>query len=110
MRPEQISKLAAIAEKLIDVFITEAEVEKWPGMKEAKERGDRYWHKKNALATLTLAARIQTVLREIQGGGDGGKDEPKPDEGETREKEAERLAQQGVALLETHRKKRGGAK
>lgn len=112
MRPEQVSKLAAIEEQLIDVFIMEAEPQKLPGMKTAQDRGDRYWFKKNALATLRLVANIQTVLREIQTGGEGEnpKKPAETDEAETREKEIERLNREGVAILDRHRKRQQGKK
>lgn len=108
MRPEQVTKLAAIEEELIDVFVSECKPGKWPGMKDVKDRGDRYWHKKNALATLTLAARIQTVLREINV-GDRGSEAPKPTEADGKNEtaaEAASLARQGIAILERHRAKR----
>lgn len=109
MRPEQITRLSEIEEALTDIFIAESQVKKWPGMKTAAERGDRYWHKKNALATLTLVGRIQTVLRDIRT-GDGGEKKPgadtPPEEPESLEAEAARLEKQGVALLRKHGKKR----
>lgn len=107
MRPEQITKLAEIEEQLVDVFVGECKPGEWPTMKDVQSRGDRYWHKKNALATLTLVGRIQTVLREVR--TDGGSETPKPNEeegDETRQQEAERLAKQGIALLERHRSRR----
>lgn len=110
MRPEQIAKLTEIEEQLVDIFTTEAKVAEWPDMKTAQSRGDRYWHKKNALATLTLVGRIQTVLRDIRTGEGGGEKEREPGEAEparTIEQEAAALEKQGVALLRKHRAKRG---
>jgi len=110
MRPEQVTRLAAIEEALIDVFIAEAEPKRMPGMKTAQDRGDRYWFKKNALATLRLVANIQTVLREINVGDQGGDANPKPAETDgTKEREAEAaaLTKQGIAILDRHRKARG---
>lgn len=108
MRPEQISKLTEIEEQLTDLFISEAEKKKWPGMETAQSRGDRYWHKKNALATLTLVGRIQTVLRDIRT-GDGGSEKPGTAAPEAAERsieaEAAALEKQGVAILKRHAKK-----
>lgn len=104
MRPEQVTKLGKIEEDLTDLFITEAQATDWPGMETKEDRGDRYWHKKNALATLTIVGRIQTVLRDIRtdsGKGDGLP--PGPDE-ETIEQEAKRLEAQGVAILKRRAK------
>ena len=108
MRPEQVTKLAEIEEHLVDLFITEAESAKWPGMETKEARGDRYWHKKNALATLTVVTRIQTVLREIRTGDESGKGKPSAPEAEEEsiEQEAARLEKQGVALLNRRRAKK----
>jgi hypothetical protein len=108
MTPEQITKLAAIEEQLVDVFVEECKPEGWPKMEDKESRGDRYWHKKNALATLTIVGRIQTVLRDVRTGGESGAGEnPDDDEGEeTKQQEAERLAKQGIELLERHRRRR----
>jgi len=109
MRPEQIKQLADIEEQLVDVFVEECKPEGWPMMEDKESRGDRYWHKKNAIATLTIVGRIQTVLRDVRTteGDSGGKTPPNDDEGdETHQQEAERLARQGITLLERHRKRR----
>lgn len=112
MRPEQVERLAKIEEELVDIFTTECQPKKWPGMESSQERGDRYWHKKNALSTLQLVNRIQSVLRDARpegGAGDGGKAEPRPDD-EGRdpadiEREAAALEKKGVAILKRHAKK-----
>lgn len=113
MRPEQVTSLVALEEQLVDVFADECKPGEWPTMKDVQSRGDRYWHKKNALATLTLVGRIQTVLRDAR--TDGGtekhgndKNEPAdPERDESIEQEAARLEKQGVALLKRHAKRRG---
>lgn len=110
MRPEQISRLTEIEEQLVDIFVVEAETKKWPGMDTPQSRGDRYWHKKNALATLTLVGRIQTVLRDIrtsEGGGDKEKSAGEVEPERSIEQEAAALEKQGVALLRKHRAKKG---
>lgn len=112
MRPEQIAKLVTLEEELVDVFSTECKPKDWPGLATAQQRGDRYWHKKNALATLTLVGRIQTVLRDAR--TDGGTEKPKDEEPrggrdeESLEREAERLEAEGVAVLRRHEKKKRG--
>lgn len=84
MRQEQFERLQALHEKLVDVFLDEADPEKWPGQgielanMDAKTRGDRYWSKKNAVATIALTQRIQslvTVVRQVTAGG-GGEEAP----------------------------------
>lgn len=72
MRQDQYEKLQALSERLTDVFIDEAEPEKWPGHNIApgamdqQTRGDRYWCKKNAVATLTLIGRVAGLTELIQ--------------------------------------------
>lgn len=112
MRPEQITQLSSIEEELTDVFIAECQPKTWPAMVKQKDRGDRYWFKKNALATLSLVGRLQTVLREIKAGDPGNEKEagaPRPaaNAERSREDEARALVEQGVAILERHRKRRG---
>ena len=57
MRPDQIERLKDLTERLADVFLLEADPAEWPGSGVApadlsqQERGDRFWSKKNAMAT-----------------------------------------------------------
>lgn len=57
MRPDQLQRLQDLSEKLADSFLLEADPGEWPGDAKAptdltqQERGDRYWAKKNAMAT-----------------------------------------------------------
>lgn len=77
MRQDQYERLQALEEKLTDVLIGEAEPEKWPGhgldpgAMDQKTRGDRYWCKKNAVATISLVQRVGTLIGQIQLRGAG---------------------------------------
>lgn len=57
MRQDQVERLNDLAEKLADAFISEADPAEWPGCGQPpadispQQRGDRYWCKKNAMAT-----------------------------------------------------------
>jgi hypothetical protein len=57
MRPDQVARLTDLSEKLADTFLTEADPGEWAGGDKLpadltqQERGDRYWCKKNAMAT-----------------------------------------------------------
>lgn len=68
MKPEQYDKLKLRSDQLIDVVIVEADPATWPGDGKKPteltkdERGDRYWTKRNAAATLSLATKIQSLL------------------------------------------------
>jgi hypothetical protein len=113
MRPEQVTALVQLEEKLVDLFSAECKPDEWPDMETAQSRGDRYWHKKNALATLTLVGRIQTVLRDARtdggAGTEGGKGEPEraaDEPAESIEKEAKRLEREGARVLKLHEQRR----
>lgn len=75
MRQDQFEKLQEIIEKLTDVLITEADPALWPGAGMAptamdqQTRGDRYWTKKNAAATLALNMRCINLVGVIQNRG-----------------------------------------
>lgn len=72
MRQDQYEKLQTLSERLTDVFLDEAEPEKWPGHNidpgamDQQTRGDRYWCKKNAVATLTLIGRVEGLTDMIR--------------------------------------------
>lgn len=75
MREDQYLKLQALHAKLVDVALVEADPENWSGAGQLprelsqQDRGDRYWCKKNAVATLSVAIRIDTLLAKVQGYG-----------------------------------------
>jgi hypothetical protein len=72
MRQDQFEALQKRGEQLVDVFISESDPEKWPGvgLEPAKmdktTRGDRYWCKKDAVATLACAQRIFNLVQVIR--------------------------------------------
>ena len=67
MREDQIDKLQALSEELTDVFLFEAAPKSWPGAgvlprdMSQEDRGDRYWCKKNAVATMAIVVRIESL-------------------------------------------------
>lgn len=77
MRADQYEKLQALSERLTDVFLNEAEPEKWPGnalapgAMDQQTRGDRYWCKKNAVATLTLIGKVVAITNLKSPAGSG---------------------------------------
>ncbi|MCA3182750.1 MULTISPECIES: hypothetical protein [unclassified Cupriavidus] len=107
MRQDQYERLQTLTEKLTDVFLEEANPETWPGhgiaagQMDQQTRGDRYWVKKNAAATLTVIMKTSSLIGVIQqrsaaGAPDGVQpetEEPDGLDGEIRaaEKEAARL-------------------
>lgn len=117
MRADQLEKLRKIQEDLADVFIDEADHTKWPDDKTRDSRGDRYWMKKNANASLVLIGRIENLLALRDGRASGGlgngaddaarkADEAKlDDEIKSAEREAERLGR-NVVRIQAGKKKR----
>ena len=77
MRQDQYERLQALEEKLLDVFLVEADPDEWPGagMKmaamDAQTRGDRYWVKKNAAASGILVNRVGGMISATQAWGSG---------------------------------------
>jgi hypothetical protein len=67
MRDDQFERLEQLQEKLCESVFDEADPDNWPGkdklpMEMSKdERGDRYWCKKNAAATLTLLTKTLSL-------------------------------------------------
>jgi len=106
MRQDQYERLVKLEEELADVFIFEAETKNWsgaglmPNAMDQQTRGDRYWCKRNAVATLSLMQRVASLVGAVQQRGTGTTPAPdEPDEHESNldaevrdaEKEAARL-------------------
>lgn len=78
MRADQYERLQVLSEKLTDVFLAEANPDKWPGAGldlaniDQQTRGDLYWTKKNAVATLSLVDRVNRLTGQIQEASHGG--------------------------------------
>lgn len=72
MRQDQFEGLQSRLEQLVDVFLTESNPDKWPGAgldpvaMDKQTRGDRYWSKKDAVATIACVQRISTLVHTIQ--------------------------------------------
>lgn len=104
MTPAQIAKLAALTDKLVDVVVVEADPANWTGGNtlpeklSRDERGDRYWCKKNAAATLAVLTRVESLTQRATQAGAGGEIDADPDV--SREiAAAEKLAEKRLAEL-----------
>lgn len=81
MRDDQIVRLQALSERLGEVVIEEVDPHKWPGAGKAladltqEERGNRYWSKKNAAASMTLLLKVVNIA------GIMNRQKPAPDAG-----------------------------
>jgi hypothetical protein len=109
MRQDQYERLQALEEKLCDVLVGEADPDHWPGKDvppatmDKQTRGDRYWCKKNAVATISLVQRVGALIGQVQLSGNGTAPAEVPEgDGTTEldaevaaaEKEAEKLLRQ----------------
>lgn len=107
MRDDQITRLQALSERLGEVVITEVDPCNWPADGKLpseltqEERGNRYWCKKNAAATMTLLLKVVNIA------GVMNRQKPAPDAGHAIDEldgelaEAERQAQ---AIIEKMQK------
>lgn len=108
MRADQYERLQSLSEKLTDVALVEAQPAHWPGdgKKPAEltrdERGDRYWCKKNAFATLGLLQRVTSLISMVErlGHGDPAADDDTSDDGHDLDRDIAAAEADGAALLE----------
>lgn len=107
MREDQKMRLHELAERLADVFISEADPDNWSGSGKLpnemtkQERGDRHWDRKGAMGTGGV---LKYTLDLIAGGKAGRINDP--DEQAAREadldakiSDAEKRAKQAVARV-----------
>lgn len=77
MRQDQFERLQALSEKLMDVFLDEADPDHWPGrgMKigamDAQTRGDLYWVRKTAASAGMLYTRVESMIGQVHQAGIG---------------------------------------
>ena len=100
MRDDQIIRLQALSESLGEVVIHEVDPANWPGATKdpgeltQQERGDRYWSKKNAAATMTLLLKVVNitgVLNKQKPGDDDSAERELDDELASAEREAKAI-------------------
>ena len=103
MRLDQIAKMQVLSEGLADVVISEADTSTWPGAGKTaaeltqEERGNRYWSKKNAAATMTLLVKVMSITGMLaRNGAESGTDNAAKELDE----EVNQAEQQAMALLE----------
>lgn len=95
MRPDQLARLHELSEQLADTFLTEADPKEWAGGEKLpadltqQERGDRYWCKKNAMATGRVLRYTLDLLTKHE---ERAPDEAEEDELEAKIKAAEKSA------------------
>lgn len=103
MREDQLEKLQALSEELTDVFLFEANPKEWPGHGvlpkdlTKDERGDAYWAKKNAVATMAIVVRIESLTARLV--NPRGKDTEDEGEDSGLDKEVADAEKQAKAML-----------
>lgn len=104
MRQDQFEKLQKLEEELTDVFLQEADPKLWPGAgvtpanMEAQTRGDRYWCKKNAVATIAMMTRIGNLTGMIQRAA-AGIEPDADDKGDSLDQEVQNAEKEAKKLL-----------
>ncbi|WP_338576313.1 hypothetical protein V6L78_13195 [Pseudomonas canadensis] len=108
MRDDQITRLQALSESLGEVVIHEVDPANWPGGTKKpgeltqQERGDRYWSKKNAAATMTLLLKVVNITGVL------GKQKPGKDDDAAQELDGELAAAEREAQSIIDRMQRAG--
>lgn len=112
MRADQFERLQGLSEQLTEVLITELDPTTWDGhgvalgKMDRNTRGDRYWCKRNASATLTTVMKLHQLGVLIRGQAkqepgavpEGGDDEQDLEaELAAAEQEAQRLIDRAIA-------------
>ncbi len=102
MRLDQIARLQELSVGLADVVINEADPSTWPGAGKAasdltqEERGNRYWSKKNAAASMTLLVKVMNITSTLT----KDKDPSLNDQEKELDQEVAQAERQALALLE----------
>ena len=106
MRSDQLERLNDLAERLADVFLTEADPDSWPGAGTPMEawdqrvRGDRVWVKKGAMATAgVLRYALDLVAKNAPSEGDQPTDHAKESDLDRQIRDAEKRAGEAVARV-----------
>lgn len=104
MRDDQRQRLAELSEKLCEVVLEEADPDFWPGKGQpldqmnSSTRGDRYWCKKNATASISLLLKVEQLSQNTKEAG--GRDPRTEDETDDAITAAERRAKQLLQELQ----------
>lgn len=68
MRPDQKDRLEMLRDSLLETAMLDADPERWVGAGKApidmtqKERGDAYWCRKMAAATVSLLTKVNSIV------------------------------------------------
>ncbi|CQH34491.1 TPA: hypothetical protein PXJ75_002865 [Yersinia enterocolitica] len=111
MHEDYKTRLTTLCDKLTDVVLTESDPDNWPGADKAinelskDERGDRYWDKKNAAASLTLLIKVHSLIGMHNRGGKTPDNSPSADTEEEMAKEVATAERDAKRVVERALKK-----
>lgn len=94
MRSDQLERLIALEETIVDALIVEIDPENWSGAGKKPsemtrdERGDRDWDKKGGARTLSIALRLRDLLDPTKNTPHDHGGNPLPADGDPAEDEA----------------------
>lgn len=102
--------MQALSEKLLDVFLAEADPDTWPGKglvlgaMDAQTRGDLYWVRKTAASVLMLEAKVSNRIDALQNAGAGttpaAPSSDEADDAADLEKEVRRAEKEAAKLMD----------
>jgi hypothetical protein len=107
VRDDQYARLKDVAEKLADVVIHDANPDNWTATGKASkqmtkdERGDAYWDRKLAAASISVLVRVYSVTGMVERAGDADPEAPIDDSLDKEVSAAEREAKRILSKLAT---------
>jgi hypothetical protein len=110
MHQDYKTRLTALTDKLTDAVLEEADPENWPGGNKRtdqltkQERGDRYWDKKNAAASLTLLIKVHSLIGMQARGGTPSDNPGQDDEAFELGKQVSKAEREAAAIIERMQK------
>lgn len=106
MHSDYKTRLTALSNKLTDVVLEEADPDNWAGGNKRvnaltkQERGDRYWDKKNAAASLTLLIKVHSLIGMQARGGTPSGNPRRDDEAFALGQQVSKAEREAAAIIE----------
>lgn len=112
MRQDQYERLQALSERIADVVLNDADPDHWSGNGKKpneltqQERGDAYWCRKMAAASIMLFGRVEAMIGQQQGPGTTpllpptGADDEEADRASQLDAEITRAEKEAMRLLD----------
>lgn len=114
MRADQIARLEALRDRLVEVALSDADPDHWigaglnPGEMTREERGDAKWCRSLAVSTVALTMQVQRMMADAAPKKAAAAAAAETDEEEAVEADIAHYEKAAAAVLDRHR--RGRAK